>query len=193
MDRNNPNTRPPAPPAEALPKNRRGALTGWLVGVYALLIALLMLSNCHGCDRDEAPAPTPTPGDVEERAENVGNDGEIKVTALWDFHGDVDLHVTEPNGTELWFRNMKDRRTGGELDVDDIPGGPGSAENVYWTHPDPGTYKVELVMYNISPMAPNGGMVNVVIKVNGQTETIPVRLSYDNQRVTVKTFTYGNR
>ena len=169
--------------------NNKGILRGILVGVYILLIALLMLSNCHGCDREPDP-PVVDDRAAEERAENIGNDGEIKVTALWDFPGDVDLHVTEPDGTELWFRNMKNRRTGGELDVDDIPGGPGSTENIYWTNPLHGQYTVEVVLYNISVNAPNGGPVQVVVKVNGQTETIPVRLTTQSQRVLVKRFTY---
>ena len=45
-------------------------------------------------------------------------------------------------------------------------------------------------MYNISSDAPNGGIVNVVVKVNGEVETIPVRLSMGGQRVLVKRFTY---
>ena len=85
---------------------------------------------------------------------------------------------------------MKHRRTGGELDVDNIPGGRGSAENIYWTNPLHGQYSVEVVMYNISSDAPNGGIVNVVVKVNGEVETIPVRLSMGGQRVLVKRFTY---
>ena len=172
--------------------NNKGLLRGILAGVYVLLIALLLLSNCHGLDRQSATVVDPVDDNTtaEERAEQVGNDGEIKVTALWDFPGDVDLHVTEPDGTELWFRNMKHRRTGGELVVDIIPGGRGSAENIYWTNPLHGQYSVEVVMYNISSDAPNGGIVNVVVKVNGEVETIPVRLSMGGQRVLVKRFTY---
>ncbi|MDE6206928.1 MAG: hypothetical protein K2M55_03880 [Muribaculaceae bacterium] len=175
----------------------QGKLRGVLALSYLLLILLLMLGNCHGCDREpetDAPAPQELPTEeareAEERAENVGGDGEIKVTALWDFPGDVDLHVIQPNGNELWFRNMKDRRTGGELDVDNIPGGYGSAENVFWTNPESGTYKVDLVMYTINEEAPNGGTVNVVIKVGERRQTIPVRLSYSGQRVHVKTINY---
>ena len=63
----------------------KGALRGILVGVYVLLIALLMLSNCRGCDRQEAMQEVVEDPAAEERAEQVGNDGEIKVTALWDF------------------------------------------------------------------------------------------------------------
>ncbi len=164
-----------------------GALRGVLGGVYILLIALLMLSNCHGCDNDHITHEDQT---AEERAENIGSDGEIKVTALWDFPGDVDLHVTEPDGTELWYRNMKHRRTGGELDVDNISGGYGAAENIYWTRPLRGLYKVEVVLYKESPEAPNGGLIKVVVKTNGETETIPVTLQRRGQRMLVKKFMY---
>lgn len=168
-----------------------GAVRGMIAATYILLILLLMLSNCRGCTDGDTAVDTPREDPTaEQRAETIGNDGEIKVTALWDFPGDVDLHVVEPDGTEIWFRNMKHRRTGGELDVDDIPGGPGSAENIYWTNPLRGQYKVFVVMYNISSEAPNGGPVKVVVKVNGQTETIPVRLTSQSQRVVVKTFDY---
>lgn len=178
-------------------QTNQGKLRGAIVGAYVLLILLLMLSNCHGCDRERDSEEPALPAEeaiddrsAEERAEEIGNDGEIKVTALWDFHGDVDLHVTEPDGTELWFRNMKHRSTGGELDVDDINGGLGSAENIYWSNPAHGEYKVELVMYNIKPDAPHGGRVTVVIKNHGQQQTIPVNLTRQSQRVVVKRFTY---
>lgn len=172
----------------------KGKLTGYLVGAYILLIALLMLSNCHGCSNDATdnapPRETVDDRTAEEAAQEIGQDGDIKVTMLWDFPGDVDLHVTQPNGRELWYSNMRDRSTGGELDVDDREGGRGSAENIYWRNPPAGTYKVDVVMYSISDSAPNGGPVKVVIKVNGQTSTYSVNLSREGQRVNVKNVHY---
>lgn len=177
--------------------DKRNAMRGVLAGVYALLIALLMLSNCHGCDNEQpteiAQETDTVTGDDGERARVIGHDGQIKVTALWDFPGDVDLHLTEPDGTEIWFRNMKHRATGAELDVDDIPGGPGSAENIYLTHPLEGQYVVELVMYNLNDDAPHGGMVRVVIEIDGVQERLPIRLSRQSQRVVVKRFNYPPR
>lgn len=172
--------------------DKKNAMRGVLAGVYAFMIALLLLSNCRGCDNESTRSPGQEPVGDEERAREVGHHGQIKVTALWDFAGDVDLHVTEPDGTEIWFRNMKHRSTGGELDVDNIPGGQGSAENIYFTNPLDGEYLVELVMYNMSSEAPTGGMVRVVIEVDGQQETVPIRLSRQSQRVTVKRFRYHN-
>lgn len=169
----------------------RKKLQGVLAGVYALLIALLLLNNCHGCDGPEEQALPPTEDTTaEERASNIGNDGDIKITLLWDFPGDVDLHVTQPNGNELYFQNMRDRSTGGELDVDNRQGGRGSAENIYWRTPPEGRYLVELVMYRVDSQAPRGGQAKVVVKVNDQSQTFTVNLSREGQRETVNSFYY---
>lgn len=170
----------------------KGRLKTALAGAYVLLIALLMLSNCRGCD-NTAPQTPPDDRSAEEVAEQIGNDGDIKITLLWDFPGDVDLHVTQPNGVELWYQNMRDRSTGGELDVDNRRGGRGSAENIYWRNPPEGRYTVDVVMYSLNDAAPQGGPVKVVIKENGRVQTYDVRLSYGGQRVNVKSFTYSSR
>ena len=91
-----------------------GRLRGVLVGVYVLLIALLLLFNCDG--NRHTPHDIGNDRDAVEAAEEIGGDGDIKITLLWDFPGDVDLHVMQPNGRELCYRNMEDSRTGGKLD-----------------------------------------------------------------------------
>lgn len=73
-------------------------------------------------DNDPPVAP-PTTGDV-----TLGG-GDVHVTLTWDNATDVDLHVIEPNGEEIYF-NHPYSASGGELDVDDIDGyGP---ENIFW-------------------------------------------------------------
>lgn len=67
-------------------------LKAYLAGAFILLIALLLLSTCRH-NRGEAPV----------RPEDVGGDGDIKITLLWDFPGDLDLHVMQPNGEEIWL------------------------------------------------------------------------------------------
>ena len=55
--------------------------------------------------------------------------GDPQFTLLWDTEADLDLHVVEPGGKEIYWEDPKGRR-GGELDVDNTKGfGP---ENVYW-------------------------------------------------------------
>jgi hypothetical protein len=47
-------------------------------------------------------------------------DGAITVTLTWNNSTDVDLHVFEPNGTHVYYRNQNG--TSGELDIDDTSG-----------------------------------------------------------------------
>ena len=76
--------------------------------------------------------------------------GDLKITLLWDFEGDIDLHVIEPNGNEIFWDNKVDRSTGGTLDVDNRRGGHASAENIYWEQPPKGQYKVYLHYFDKS-------------------------------------------
>ncbi len=55
--------------------------------------------------------------------------GDPQFTLLWDTRVDLDLHVIEPGGKEIYWLDTKGRHNG-ELDVDNRDGfGP---ENVYW-------------------------------------------------------------
>jgi len=55
--------------------------------------------------------------------------GDPQFTLLWDTEVDLDLHVIEPGGKEIYWEDPKGHR-GGELDVDNTKGfGP---ENIYW-------------------------------------------------------------
>lgn len=168
-----------------------------LIFIYVALLAMLMLTRCDRRDT-VAPAPEPAPApapatdtvasgdqDLVERAENIGHDGKLKVTLLWDFPGDVDLHAHTPAGKHIYFQHKRDSSTGGRLDVDNIAGGRGSAENIYWENPKPGTYKIGVMYYNMNEAHP-GGPVKIVIKqiVNGQeqAEVIDLNLSPENLR-----------
>ena len=155
-------------------------LKAYLAGAFILLIALLLLSTCRH-NRGEAPV----------RPEDVGGDGDIKITLLWDFPGDLDLHVMEPNGEEIWYRNLRDdSRGGGHLDVDEISGGSGSAENAYWRNPRNGQYKVNVVFYRVDDEAPNGGPAKVVVKVDGVSRQYNLQMRTLGQDSHVVTFNY---
>jgi len=55
--------------------------------------------------------------------------GDPQFTLLWDTDADLDLHVIEPGGKEIYWESPKGAH-GGELDVDNTKGfGP---ENIYW-------------------------------------------------------------
>jgi uncharacterized protein YfaP (DUF2135 family) len=78
--------------------------------------------------------------------------GDVQITLRWSGTADLDLHVIDPFGEEIWFGN-EFSQSGGELDVDanagcdDIMSSP--VENVYWpTNGAPnGTYQIEVVYY----------------------------------------------
>jgi len=78
--------------------------------------------------------------------------GDIQATLLWGNSSDLDLHVTDPSGTDIYFSNPTSS-TGGQLDHDDIPGcsSPPAThvENIYWpTGGSPsGQYTVYVVDY----------------------------------------------
>ena len=58
----------------------------------------------------------------------------MRATLTWAGDCDLDLHVIDPSGTEIYFSNPSSP-TGGVLDVDDIPssGDTGThIENIFW-------------------------------------------------------------
>jgi hypothetical protein len=62
--------------------------------------------------------------------------GDPQFTLLWDSEADLDLHVIEPGGQEIYWESPRGR-FGGELDIDNTQGfGP---ENIYWLREREGT------------------------------------------------------
>lgn len=151
-----------------------------LYGTYVILILILLMMNMRWCCPDPEPEPeTPTttqpetpstpPSQQDEedlrRAQRIGGSGALKITLLWDFYSDIDLHVTQPNGRTISFRNSRDSATGGYLDVDNRVGGSNSAENIYWSNPPAGNYTVKLHYYG--RRSDSSGLCTVVISQQG--------------------------
>ncbi len=60
--------------------------------------------------------------------------GDIQVSVSWDAASDVDLHVVDPSGEEIYFANRRSA-SGGELDLDSNAGCGGQDvrnENITW-------------------------------------------------------------
>jgi hypothetical protein len=75
--------------------------------------------------------------------------GDVQINITWDSRADLDLHVVDPSGAEIYWAD-KTSTTGGQLDLDSNAGcgsdGP-RAENVFWASglvPPPGTYQVRV-------------------------------------------------
>ena len=72
--------------------------------------------------------------------------GDVQITLRWTNTADLDLHVLDPNGEEIYWDNDYSS-SGGRLDVDDINGyGP---ENIYWPKNEApnGNYEVHVHHY----------------------------------------------
>ena len=102
--------------------------------------------------------------------------GDPQFTLIWDTPVDLDLHVVEPGGKEIFWEDPKGKR-GGELDVDNVKGfGP---ENVYWLSEDeqgrkfkgagpPGDYQWFVVYYGGFGGQPRATNWKVRIKHGGK-------------------------
>lgn len=80
------------------------------------------------------------------------NTGEVQVSASWDALSDVDLHVVEPTGAEIYYGN-RSSSAGGLLDLDSNPNcqiDRVNNENIRWPtgRAPSGTYTVRLDYYS---------------------------------------------
>jgi hypothetical protein len=86
---------------------------------------------------------------IKEKVKRAGGNvtGKLRVSLSWFNHDDLDLHVFEPNGDHIWYKNKRNK-----LDVDMNAGGPFSrepVENVTWTANVPdGEYRIEVNQFN---------------------------------------------
>ena len=110
--------------------------------------------------------------------------GAIQVTLDWpETSIDLDLHVVDPQGNEIYYNNPTSP-TGGTLDWDNQYGAS-QPENVFWgTNPPKGTYKVSVVYYSGS--APATWSVRTV--VNGTVQTFRGTITSTTGSVDVTTF-----
>lgn len=161
-----------------------------LASVYVVLIALLILLGMRGCEKQEQPPVEPKPTEdsipapprppiepvdtdsvsrqhvdsIYERAQEIGGNGDLKVTIQWHFKGDIDLHAEQPDGTHV-FHGYKC----GILDADSL-GQSNSrkfAENMTWYNPPKGRYKF-YVKYCSAINVQESGTCYVTVMKNGQ-------------------------
>lgn len=78
--------------------------------------------------------------------------GDVQVTLIWNGDADLDLHLIDPDGVEIYFGN-RNSPSGGELDVDEIPGCGNRdtwVENIFWPtgQAPPGRYEAWVDVWN---------------------------------------------
>jgi hypothetical protein len=135
--------------------------------------------DCAPADASINPGAVDTPNDgIDQNCD--GSDltvgaGKVQVTLIWDNEVDMDLHVTEPDSTEIWFKNRGPTTTGGQLDRDDNvctePNPePGGVENIFWPNASgapAGTYNVSIVEFGLCGQTTAANWI-LEIRVGGQ-------------------------
>jgi hypothetical protein len=101
--------------------------------------------------------------------------GDVQVTLEWASDADLDLHVIEPDGTEIWYEEPGPSSTGGALDVDSNVEcvNDGGVENVYWpaSGAPSGTYTVRVEGFRLSlddGTPCGGGEFSLTITIGGE-------------------------
>lgn len=111
--------------------------------------------------------PQQVPEECAEPEPELGT-GDVQITLRWDSTADLDLHVTEPNGTEIWYGDKGPTSTGGQLDVDSNVGCDEevSVENVFWpTGQMPlGHYVVEVTGFSVDDCGSGRYTVTAVVE-----------------------------
>lgn len=96
--------------------------------------------------------------------------GDVQATLRWSGDADLDLHVIDPDGVEIYYDAARSP-SGGTLDVDMVPdcGATGdNVENVFWPEGEsiPGVYQAFVVHYDSS--CASSASFQLELKVDGQ-------------------------
>jgi hypothetical protein len=126
--------------------------------------------------------------------------GDVQVSLSWNTASDVDLHVIDPTGAEVWYGNQS-VASGGKLDVDSNAGcsiDNRNNENATWASGTPphGTYTVRVDYFANCGVTGNTSYV-VTVHVKGVASTFSGTLSAadadagaEGSGRTITTFTY---
>jgi hypothetical protein len=93
--------------------------------------------------------------------------GDVQVSVSWDVDSDLDLHVAEPGGAEIYW-DSPSSPTGGVLDLDSNPGcaiDSGRSENVTWPAglAPPGDYEIRVDLWDACGVTPTNFVVTLVV------------------------------
>jgi len=132
---------------------------------------------------------------IKERVKNAGGnvDAYMRVSLSWYNTDDLDIHVIEPNGNEIFYGSKISHDTGGRLDVDMNVNSlrRDAVENIMWANENrmiEGEYKV--FIRNYTPRETVDVGFEIETEWNGKIKNFahPKRVTKD---VSVLTFTYS--
>ncbi|MCY3876554.1 MAG: hypothetical protein OXF88_19970, partial [Rhodobacteraceae bacterium] len=96
----------------------------------------------------------PPPDEIDRRLERENaQQGELSFTLVWNNRSDIDLAVTCPYGSRIYWRNKTENNSSctGELDVDaNVNAGSATSdpvENIFYSRAGSGRYHVEVKLY----------------------------------------------
>ena len=116
--------------------------------------------------------------------------GVITISLGWQTSDDVDLHVVTPGGNEIYYGDRS--YDTGTLDVDanasSIVSNP--VENIYFTDPPAGTYRVFIEMYRNRNEGAAAAYI-VRVKIGNETQVFRGSIASDGSRAQIITFTYN--
>jgi hypothetical protein len=125
-----------------------------------------------------------------EKDTSVGT-GDVQITLTWHAEADIDLHVFDPSGEEIYYGNLV-AASGGQLDRDNLCANfiMGRPENVFWPSgaAPSGTYRVVVDYFSDCN---NAGAVEWSVRtvVKGQVNNYSGTLQGDDDTQEVTTFT----
>lgn len=117
------------------------------------------------------PTTTTTPPATTTTTTVVLGTGDVQATLRWTGDADLDLHVIDPEGVEIYFENARSP-SGGTLDVDMVPvcgeTGSNNVENVFWPEGGsiPGVYQAYVVHFDGSCGGP--GSYQLELRIDGE-------------------------
>ena len=123
----------------------------------------------------EQPKPTPPPNNNKQE-DLKGESGDLRINLQWYCKTDLDLHVIDPCGNEIYFSKRKATCNGGtgilDLDANALIGTTSRPqENIYWLKPSPGTYTIKVVCFKWRERSQNPISYNIsIVDKNGRVD-----------------------
>ena len=123
----------------------------------------------------EQPKPTPPPNN-NKQDDLKGESGDLRINLQWYCKTDLDLHVIDPCGNEIYFSKRKATCNGGtgilDLDANALIGTTSRPqENIYWLKPSPGTYTIKVVCFKWRERTQNPISYNIsIVDKNGRVD-----------------------
>lgn len=143
---------------------------------------------------ESLPSEIPPQGFSEEQIPEGLGGGDVQITLLWIGDADIDLHVIDPFGEEIYFAHDTSA-SGGYLDHDLIPScGPSTTqpvENVFWPSGGAprGHYQVAVVYYSRCD-TPDTTPFEVIVRLDGRIYDRRTGSIDEPERLEVLSFDY---